>query len=304
MSVPYKPLQERQPDFQYRHVLQTLLNEGIYTKNAFQEKGTYTSVTLPKMVFRLENGVPLITERKIGFWRKPISEIIAFINGARTLDQMRQYGDAKTWAEWWSNWATASKCANFGLEEGDLGPGSYGAAFHDFPMPDGGTFNQWEHLVKQIQDMPWLRTHKVTTWIPHYALQHKGLQRKVVVAPCHGDVQVTILNNQLYLQMDQRSCDTVVGLPSNMIQYAALTLMLAQVTGYKAHTFIHNIRDGQIYEDNKEHAERIIRMEPRPFPVLTINDPTIKDLFAFRPEHFDLSEYDPHPAMRDIPVTL
>lgn len=302
--VNYKPLSERTPDSQYHGILQALTDGGgVYTRNQFQVRGRYTSVTLPKMIFPLANGVPLITERKIGFWKKPISEIIAFINGARTLDQLRQYGDEKTWASWWANWATHEKCACFGLEPGDLGPGSYGAAFHDFPMPSGGTFNQWENLVQEIRDYPWLSTHKVTTWIPYYALQHKEHQRKVVVAPCHGDVQVTILNDRLYLQMDQRSCDVIVGLPSNLIQYAALTLMLAQVTGYEAHTYIHNVRDGQIYADQRPWADQLVQRNPKPLPTLRILDPTITDLFAFRPEHFEITDYDPHPAMNDIPVT-
>jgi len=299
----YTPYKQRTRDFQYRGILRTLLAEGIYTRNQFQKKGTYSSVTLPKMVFDLRNGVPLITERNIPFWRKPIAELIAFINGARTLDQLRQYGGEKSWASWWDTWVTQEKCARFGLHTGDLGPGSYGAAFHDFPMPDGSTFNQWEHLIAQIRDYPWLRTHKITTWSPFYTLQHNGLQRKVVVAPCHGDVQVTILNNRLYLQMDQRSCDAPVGLVSNLIQYTALALMLGQVTGYTPRTYVHNVRDGQIYVNQVRRVRELIRRRPRPFPTLVITDPTITDLFAFRPEHFRLSDYDPHPAMNDIPVT-
>jgi len=298
----YKPYSERTPDYQYREILKTILEKGIYTKNQYQTKGTYTVATLQNMVFPIENGVPLITERKISFWRKPISEIIAFINGARTLEDLRKYGDEKTWASWWSTWVTPEKCARFGLEPGDMGPGAYGPGFHP-PTPDGNHFNQWEHLVRQIKERPWLRTHRVTPWIPYYCLQHDGLQRKVVVAPCHGDVQITILEGNMYLRMDQRSGDVPVGIPSNMIQYAALLLMLAQVTGFKPHTFTHSIHDGQIYEDQVEHVKDIIKREPKPFPTLRITDPTIKDLFAFRPEHFEITDYDPHPAMNDIPVT-
>ena len=102
MSNIYRPYEERTPDFQYRRVLGNILETGIYTKNRFQTKGTFTSATAPQMEFYLENGAPFITERDISaFWQKPISEIIAFINGARTLDQLREYGDKQTWASWW-----------------------------------------------------------------------------------------------------------------------------------------------------------------------------------------------------------
>lgn len=300
----YRPYRNRTPDFQYRRTLRNIMREGTYTRNKFQKRGTYTVATLPIMVFPVANGVPLITERKCSFWRKPISEIFAFINGARTLEQLRQYGDEKSWANWWGDWVTEEKCKPFGLQAGDLGPGSYGAAFHDFPMPDGSTFNQWEHMIKEIRDHPWLRTHRISTWIPYYALQHKGLQRKVAVAPCHGDIQVTILGRNMYFRMDQRSCDVPVGLVANMVQWFAAFLALAQVTGFRPHTYIHAIHDGQIYTDQVNHVKRVIRRRPRPFPTLRITDPKIDDFFAFRPHHFELTDYDPHPAMNDIPVTI
>lgn len=293
----YRPLAERTPDFQYRGILRKLLKNGVYTRNRFQEKGTFSLVTVPSMVFPLENGAPLITERKIGFWRKGIAEIIAFINGARTLDELREYGNEKTWASWWGTWVTKDKCDLFGLEAGDMGPGSYGAGYYS----DG--FNQWSHLVRQIRERPWLRTHRVTPWVPRYCLQHDDLQRKVVVAPCHGDIQVTILEGNMFLRMDQRSGDVPVGVPINMIQHTAVLLMLAQVTGYTPHTFIHSIHDAQIYEDQVGHARKLIRRRPRPFPTLRITDTKIDDIFAFRPEHFEITDYEAHPAMNDIPVT-
>lgn len=294
----YLPYSGRIPDFQYRRVLENILERGIYTKNPFQTKGTFTSVTAPQMEFLLENGAPFITERDISaFWRKPISEIIAFINGARTLDQLREYGDEKTWASWWRRWASEEKCARFGLGAGDLGPGSYGAGYHH------NGFSQWAHLVRQIQERPTLRTHKVSPWVSEFCLQHGELQRKVVVAPCHGDVQVIILEDKMILRMDQRSGDVPVGIPSNMIQYTALLLMLAQVTGYKPYMFIHSIHDAQIYEDQVAHARKLISRPPERFPALWITDPNIKDLFAFRPHHFELTDYHSHPAMNDIPVT-
>lgn len=268
----------------------------FYAKNKYQNNGTFTHLNLKVMEFNLRNGVPLITERKISFWRKAIAEIIAFINGARTDEEMKKYG-----CDWWSTWTNKSPI--FGLAPGDMGPGSYGPAFHDFPMPGGETFNQFKHLVKQMRDRPFLRTHKVTTWIPYYTLQHNEMDRKVVVAPCHGDIQATIADGWLTLRMQQRSCDLPIGGPANMIQYAALTLMLAQVTGTKPHKFIHGINDAQIYEDQVPHLGDLVTRIPRPFPILRINDPKIDDLFSFRAHHFEIEEYDPHPAVNWIPVT-
>jgi len=298
----YTAFEDRAPDTQYRDILCQIMDEGVTTHNKFQTKGRITCLTTPNMVFPFENGFPIICERDVSsFWRKPIAELIAFINGARTLEELKKFG-GKEWASWWKRWVTKEKCAQFDLEEGDLGPGSYGPGFVR-RQPDGTTFNQIEHLVRQIKEMPWLTTHRVTPWIPELTLQHSGLKRKVVVAPCHGDIQVTIIDGKLTVRMDQRSGDMPVGVPANMIQWAAFTLMLAQVTGNTPETYIHSVHDAHMYTDQIEHVRELILRQPRPFATVRIIDPTIMNILDFRPEHFELTDYHPHPAMYDIPVT-
>ncbi len=304
MQPSYKPYTERTPDMQYLEAIRRLRSpEARYTKTPFQEYGTFTHLSLSPLVYRLENGFPILTERAIPFWRKPISELIAFINGATTLDEMRHYGDEKTWASWWANWVYEEKCAIFGLPAGDLGPGSYGGILAKCPTPNGH-FHQVKHLLKQMRDYPDIRTHMVTTWYAPYALQHKELKRKVVVAPCHGTVmKFTIIDGKLTYQHVQRSIDFPVGGVLNIIQHATLLLMVAQVLGIEPYEYIHYPIDSQIYENQIEMVdELLLKREPRPFPTLVINDPTIRDLFAFRPEHFTLTNYDPHPVI-NFPVT-
>src|SRR5690349_2185944 len=97
MEPNYLPFKKRRPDTQYRNRIRQILKKGIYTKNPNQENGTYTVDDMIRMSFLLENGIPLITERKIGFWRKSIGEIIAFINGARYLQDFVPYGCANFW---------------------------------------------------------------------------------------------------------------------------------------------------------------------------------------------------------------
>lgn len=284
----YLPFVERKPDTQYRDRLMTILEKGEMVRVTAQGIGALTCFgTLPQMVFDLSNGVPLITERKIGFWRKAIAEIIAFVNGARTLDEIASYG-----CGFWESYRY--KNAGLPLMPGDLGPGSYGPAFHDFPMP-GGTLNQFEQVLEQIRDYPHMRTHRITPWIPFYTA--RGPRRMVNVAPCHGELHFRVMNGELHMRMDQRSADMPIGVPSNMIQYAALLLMMCQVTGYRPGNYIHSFADAHIYENQLYAIRELVKRETRCFPVLHI-DPTVKNLFDFRIEHFSLEEYGPHPAMK------
>lgn len=292
MNDFYKPLAERTPDWQYRDRLDFILENGVIVKDTPQGIGALTCFgTLAPMVFDLTNGVPLITERKLGSWRFAIGEIIAFINGARTIDQVESYGcGPRFWGDY------RGRGTELGLASDDLGPGSYGAAFHDFETPDGGTLNQFEQLLEQIRCHPTRRTHLVTPWKPYYTAE--GPNRKVFVAPCHGWQHFRVIGGKLCLRMDQRSADMPIGVPHNMIQYASLLLMVCQVTGYAPGNYIHSFADAHIYENQLVAVRELLkRWPPRPFPVLRLNS-SVRNLFDFRVEHFTLEEYIPHPRMK------
>jgi len=301
----YLPYNKRKPDFQYRRALKSILPpKGEYVKNPFQDKGTYTNFTLPPLVFDLSNGIPLITERKIAFWRMFISEVVAFLNGARTLDELRQYGNEKTWPKFWEKWWTSEKCAEFGLPPGDGGPGGYGPSLHDWPTDRGDHFNQIEAVMNQARGFPGLRTHMFTTWRPDMALSPSFGTRNVVVAPCHGTlVKLVIIDGKLTVEHVQRSCDMPLGGVGNIFQWSVFTLMAAHILDLIPHRYIHYFMDAQIYEDQLPWVRKLIRRRPRPFPTLRIVETGITNIFDFREHHFELTDYHPHPAMGDIPAT-
>ena len=295
----YTPYDQRTPDTQYRDVMRHVLEHGEIAKTQ-QDKDAITFIAPPSMHFKLANGFPLITERDIkGFWKQALGEIFCFINGGRTLTELERFG-----CKFWTPWGTKEKCEKRGLETGDLGPGSYGAAFHDFPTADGGSFNQFQHILEQIAELPHLRTHFISPWIPQYVGRGKGKTQKVVVACCHGWIHIRIINGKLTLHMFQRSADLPVGDPSNIAQYAALTMAIAHVLGLEAYEYVHSFSDAHIYVDQVPYVEEMLSREPRRFPTV-IMDTSITNLFDFRKEHFVLGDdYHPHPAIKEIPVAI
>lgn len=302
-----KPYSERTPDTQYRELLQSILDKGVRVPSQQGPEAIMLFGANP-MHFKLENGFPMLTERNLApkesdrlpvtIWRQAIAEIIGFINGARTLEQLEAYG-----CSWWAPWGTEAKTKKRGLETGDLGPGSYGAAFHDFPTAEGETYNQFKNIVEQIKQEPQLRTHFVSPWVPQYTMRVKGRTQKVVVCPCHGWVHLRVVGNKLSLHMFQRSGDVPVGVPSNMVQYSALLLMIAQATGLEPYEYVHTISDAHIYVDQLDAVKTILERESRPFPTMTLKNKT-KDLFKFRHTDFELSDYNPYPGIRNIPVAI
>jgi thymidylate synthase len=294
----YLPPEKRTPDSQYKALLKQILEEGIRTESQ-QGVDALTLIAPRSLHFKLENGFPIVTERKISekIWKQAIGEIIGFANGARTQEELSSYG-----CHWWKAWVTEAKCKKRGLETGDMGPGSYGAAFHDFPTAEGPTYNQFKNIIEQIKEKPHLRTHFISPWVPQYTIRGKGKQQKVVVCPCHGWIHIRIINDKLTLHMFQRSSDTPIGLPANLAQYAALTMMIAEATGYEAYEYVHSFSDAHIYVDQIPYVEEMLKRDDKVFPTMKMKKK--KDFFDYRVDDFTLEDYEPHPGIWDIPVAI
>jgi thymidylate synthase len=297
----YLPFEQRRISTSYRDMLHAIRDTGTRV----QTKQGVDALALAgyQMRFAMAHGAAVITERSIGgFAPKAIGELCAFINGARTLDELARFG-----CDWWGPWATEEKCASRGLQTGDLGPGSYGHAFRhfttDFDEGDEG-FDQFAHLVTKLRDLPEDRTALVSPWIPQANRRERNRKSRNTIAPCHGWVHALVLDGKLHLVHNQRSGDTPIGVPSNMVQYTALGLMLEQLTSYEFVEYVHWIQYAHIYVNQLEHVEEMLAREPRRLPTLRLTEAgrRVSDIHDFRGEHFEIADYEPHPAIRDIPV--
>jgi thymidylate synthase len=297
----YLPLEDRTPSTAYRDMLRAIRETGTRVKT----KQDVDALALAgcQMRFPMEHGAAVITERSIrGFAPKAIGELCAFINGARTLAELEDFG-----CDWWGPWATEEKCVTRGLAPGDLGPGSYGHAFRHFTTdfegdPEG--FDQFGRLVRKLRDLPEDRTAVVSPWIPQANHREEGVKSRNTIAPCHGWVHALVLSEKLHLVHNQRSGDTPIGVPSNMVQYTALGLMLEHLTGYEFVEYVHWIQYAHIYVNQLDRVDEMLAREPRRLPTLRLTEAgrAITDIHDFRGEHFEIEDYDPHPPIADIPV--
>ena len=313
--VTYNP--DRQPDFQYHELLEKIRSKGRAALSGMDQGSA--EILGHMMRFDLSNGFPLITERDLtrgstpeiianyepnpnlrpvaGAVKQALGEIIAFVNGARTEEELESYS-CNFWKPWTIGPEAARKAEKRGLEVGDLGPGSYGAAFHDFPNGET-TFNQYQAMIDQINDRPELRTHIITPFIPEYITRAPGYQQKVLIVPCHGlqHYNVDTETKEISLVHWQRSADVPIGLPFNMVHYAALLMMVGQVTGYKPKELVFQLSNAHIYANSVGNADELLKREPFAFPRMVL-DPTITKLEDFRPEHFMVQDYMAHPPMK------
>ena len=257
---------------QYLDLVQRILDEGV-RKNDRTGTGTL-SVFGHQMRFRLDDGFPLVTTKKVHL-RSVIGELLWFLRGDTNVAWLHERGITI-----WDEWAD---------DDGDLGP-VYGRQWRSWLRPDGGHVDQLGAVVEQIRRDPDSRRHVVSAWnvadLPAMAL-----------APCHALFQFYVADGRLSCQLYQRSADVFLGVPFNIASYALLTHMVAQVTGLRVGDFVHTFGDAHLYLNHLDQAREQLRREPRPLPQLWL-DPAVEAIDGFDLEHIKVTGYDPHPAIK------
>jgi thymidylate synthase len=254
---------------QYLDLMRHVLEHG-HLKSDRTGTGTL-SVFGWQMRFDLAAGFPLLTTKKL-HTRSIIHELLWFLQGDTNIRYLKENG-----VSIWDDWADAN---------GDLGP-VYGYQWRSWHAPDGRVIDQIAQLVDGLKRNPDSRRHIVTAWNP------ADIER-MKLPPCHALFQFYVADGRLSCQLYQRSADIFLGVPFNIASYALLTLMLAQVCGYRPGDFVHTLGDAHLYTNHLDQARLQLTRAPHALPQLRIN-PDVSDLFAFRFEDFVLEGYEPHP---------
>ena len=254
---------------QYHELMQHVLDHGHVKAD---RTGTGTrSVFGWQMRFDLSAGFPLLTTKKLHL-RSIIHELLWFLRGETNIAYLKENK-----VSIWDEWADAN---------GELGP-VYGHQWRHWPARGGGEIDQIVQLVEGLKRNPDSRRHIVTAWNPSDV-------DRMALPPCHALFQFYVAGGRLSCQLYQRSADIFLGVPFNIASYALLTLMVAQVCGYRPGDFVHTLGDAHLYSNHLEQARLQLSRDLRPLPTMRLN-PDVKDLFAFRYEDFTLESYDPHP---------
>lgn len=254
---------------QYLDLLQRIMDEGVHKED---RTGTGTiSIFGHQMRFNLEEGFPLVTTKNLHL-KSIIHELLWFLKGDTNVKYLQENG-----VRIWNEWAD---------ENGDLGH-IYGYQWRSWPDYEGGFIDQITEAVETIKKNPDSRRIIVSAW-------NVADIKNMNLPPCHAFFQFYVADGRLSLQLYQRSADTFLGVPFNIASYALLLQMVAQVTGLKAGEFIHTLGDTHIYLNHLEQVRLQLTRTPRPLPKMRIN-PDVKDLFSFKYEDFELTDYDPWP---------
>jgi len=257
---------------QYHQLLRLVLERGKFKADR-TGTGTY-SVFGAQARFPLADGFPLLTTKKLHL-KSIIYELLWFLRGDTNIKWLNEHG-----VTIWDEWADAN---------GNLGR-VYGAQWCAWRTADGCSINQIDRVIEQIQKNPDSRRLIVSAW-------NVGEIEQMALPPCHALFQFFVQEGELSCQLYQRSADLFLGVPFNIASYALLTLMVAQVTGLKAGTFVHTFGDLHLYSNHLDQAKLQLTREPRPLPTMKLN-PVVKNIHEFKFEDFELVGYDPHPTIK------
>ncbi len=261
----------------YLDLLQKIMTEGT-DRNDRTNTGT-RSLFGTQLRFNLSDGFPLLTTKKVHL--KSITyELLWFISGSTNIKYLTDHG-----VSIWNEWAD---------ENGDLGP-VYGKQWRDWVTPDGRHIDQLKNAVDLIQNNPECRRIIVCAWNPADV-------DKMALPPCHTLFQFYVAGGRLSCQLYQRSCDMFLGVPFNIASYSLLTMMIAKVCGLEPGDFVWTGGDTHIYHNHFEQVKLQLSRTPRALPKMIIRR-VPESIFDYQYEDFELTDYDPYPAIR-APVAV
>jgi thymidylate synthase len=257
---------------QYHDLMRHVLEHGVKKED---RTGTGTiSVFGYQMRYNLEQGFPLMTTKKL-HTKSIIHELLWFLKGETNIKYLKENG-VKIWDEWAD-------------ENGNLGP-VYGSQWRSWTGADGKVVDQISEVIQQIKNNPDSRRLIVSAW-------NVAEIQNMKLPPCHAFFQFYVANGKLSCQLYQRSADIFLGVPFNIASYALLVMMVAQVCDLGLGEFVHTLGDAHIYSNHIEQVNLQLTRDFRPLPKMKINS-TVKNIFDFKFEDFELLDYDPHPHIK------
>ena len=228
--------------------------------------------------YDLSEEFPILTIRRT-FWKSAIDELLwIWQKKSNNVHELRSHV--------WDAWAD---------ETGSIGK-AYGYQLgvkHRYPE---GDMDQVDRVLFDLKNNP--ASRRIMTNI----YNHADLS-EMALYPCAYSMTFNVSGNKLNAILNQRSQDMLTANNWNVVQYAALTCMMAQVSGLEPGEFIHVIADAHIYDRHIPLVEEIIANEPKAAPKFII-DHAVDDFYKFTVDSFKMENYEYSDFNKKIPVAV
>jgi thymidylate synthase len=149
-----------------------------------------------------------------------------------------------------------------------------------------------------------------------YDLKHNPASRRILtnlynfadlsemhLYPCAYSMTFNVSGRTLNAILNQRSQDMLAANNWNVVQYAVLVYMMAQVSGLEVGELVHVIADAHIYDRHVPIVEKMLTQKQHSAPQFWM-DSSITDFYQFTRDSFRLEGYEYAPFEDKIPVAV
>lgn len=251
-----------------------------------------------------EDGTPAYTVKKFGVVnRYDLSEEFPIITLRKTA--LKSATDEVLWiwqkksnnihdlhSHIWDEWAN---------EEGSIGK-AYGYQMSVKHQYKEGEMDQVDRVIYDLKNNPFSRRIMTNIYV------HQDLH-EMRLYPCAYSMTFNVTQKKgedkltLNAILNQRSQDVLAANNWNVVQYAVLVHMLAQVCDMKVGELVHVIADAHIYDRHIPIIKELIERQPYDAPKFTLN-PEIKDFYQFTRNDVSLENYVTGPQIENIPIAI
>ncbi len=228
--------------------------------------------------YNLQEEFPILTLRRT-YWKTAVDELLWIWQ--KKSNNVRDLG-----AHIWDQWAD---------ENGSIGK-AYGYQLgvkHHYPE---GDMDQVDRVLYDLKHNP--ASRRIMTNIYNFADLHE-----MNLYPCAYSMTFNVSGHTLNAILNQRSQDMLTANNWNVVQYAVLVHMMAQVSGLVPGELVHVIADAHIYDRHVPIVERMLSAPQSAAPKFTA-DPSVTDFYAFTRDSFQMEGYEPAPFSDKIPVAI
>ena len=228
--------------------------------------------------YDLQREFPILTLRRT-YWKSAVDELL-------WIWQKKSNNVHDLSSHIWDAWAD---------ESGSIGK-AYGYQLGVKHQYKEGMFDQVDRVLYDLKHDP--ASRRILTSLYNFADLHEmGLY------PCAYSMTFNVSGDTLNAILNQRSQDMLAANNWNVVQYAVLVHMMAQVSGLKAGELVHVIADAHIYDRHVPIIEQMLSEPEKPAPAFFI-DPSVTDFYAFTKDSFRLEGYEPGPFEAKIPIAV
>ncbi|MCI5597111.1 MAG: thymidylate synthase [Lachnospiraceae bacterium] len=186
----------------------------------------------------------------------------------------------------WDEWAD---------EDGSIGK-AYGYQLGVKHQYKEGMMDQVDRVLYDLKENPYSRRIMTNLYV-HEDLHEMNLY------PCAYSMTFNVTDGRLNAVLNQRSQDVLAANNWNVVQYAALVYMFAQVSNLLPGELVHVIADAHIYDRHVPIIRELISRPTYPAPTVKLN-PDVKNFYDFTVDDFIIENYVTGPQVTDIPIAI